>query len=480
MEAFVEITTHLLYFDNNEITMNVGSILKNLVEKTEKSPDVDIVIKSFLASLETLNKKFAREKSDEEITEVLTNKFKLMMDNLLFTIQNGLLFGEDKLLACNLVNEVINHSSRQNLKPYIMKMVGPIIRILSEKIPPQIKEKLMDNAKALITKSKEDIKGISPQLQSVFIKALTDSSVQSCERFQIKAGENIIRLLQYYPRADVTANDILKSIQNKIDIRLGINAIFEMEILSDVIRFYGQNLKQNTITQQFNTIKMLLDTHQEIPFDGIIVLLSSYTQYLPNDIKEGITFTNELHEKLYNFISVFNGDSKVLEEKKKSIISIIKPLKKDQAIILLKPLGKIINKYRCYKEFNETKNEEILDQYENVIKEIFNECDLTNATAELPDANLCLILLSLGYMKIYDTDKALLKKIFHFIIELMDLGKINLQLLVSCLSLLVLKEIKQTPNRDEVMAEVGEITSDEKEINIVDSFLKKIYYLYDK
>ena len=225
---------------------------------------------------------------------------------------------------------------------------------------------------------------------------------------------------------------------------------------------------------------MLLDTHQEIPFDGIIVLLSSYTQYLPNDIKEGITFTNELHEKLYNFISVFNGDSKVLEEKKKSIISIIKPLKKDQAIILLKPLGKIINKYRCYKEFNETKNEEILDQYENVIKEIFNECDLTNATAELPDANLCLVLLSLGYMKIYDTDKALLKKIFHFIIELMDLGKINLQLLVSCLSLLVLKEIKQTPNRDEVMAEVGEITSDEKEINIVDSFLKKIYYLYDK
>ena len=480
MEAFVEITTHLLYFDNNEITMNVGSILKNLVEKTEKSPDVDIVIKSFLASLETLNKKFAREKSDEEITEVLTNKFKLMMDNLLFTIQNGLLFGEDKLLACNLVNEVINHSSRQNLKPYIMKMVGPIIRILSEKIPPQIKEKLMDNAKALITKSKEDIKGISPQLQSVFIKALTDSTVQSCERFQIKAGENIIRLLQYYPRADVTANDILKSIQNKIDIRLGINAIFEMEILSDVIRFYGQNLKPNTITQQFNTIKMLLETHQEIPFDGIIVLLSSYTQYLPNDIKEGITFSNELHEKLYNFISVFNGDSKVLEEKKKSIISIIKPLKKDQAIILLKPLGKIINKYRCYKEFNEKKYEEILDQYENVIKEIFNECDLTNATAELPDANLCLILLSLGYMKIYDTDKALLKKIFHFIIELMDLGKINLQLLVSCLSLLVLKEIKQTPNRDEVMAEIGEITSDEKEINIVDSFLKKIYYLYDK
>jgi hypothetical protein len=90
-----------------------------------------------------------------------------------------------------------------------MKIIGPIIRILSEKISPDIKEKLMDNSKILIMKSKEDIKGISPQLQSVFLKTLTDISNVSntSERYQIKAGENIIRLLQYYPRADVTAND---------------------------------------------------------------------------------------------------------------------------------------------------------------------------------------------------------------------------------------------------------------------------------
>ena len=54
-----------------------------------------------------------------------------------------------------------------------MKIIGPIIRILGEKIYPEIKEKLMDITKLLITKSKDDIKGISPQLQSVFIKTLT-------------------------------------------------------------------------------------------------------------------------------------------------------------------------------------------------------------------------------------------------------------------------------------------------------------------
>ena len=479
MNELVEITTHLFYFNNSNVTRNIGGILKALVDKTEKSSSVDTIIESFLASLTSLNNKFLRDIKPDYLPQLISMKFQLIMDSLLSIIQNGLLYGGNKELACNLVSEVIQHSTRQNLKPSIMKIVGPIIRILSEKITPEIKEKLMDNAKALIAKSKEDIKGISPQLQSVFLKILTDSSVTTCERFQIKAGENIIRLLQYYPRADVTANDLLKSIQNKIDIQLGNNAMFEMEILSDVIRFYGQALKQNTITQQFNTVKIWLDAHPEIPFDVIIVLLSSYTQFLSDEVKSNVKLGSDLHEKLYSFISAFNGDLKMLGDTK-SIVEKIKSLKKDQAIILLKPLGKIINKYRCYKEFNTTKTEEILQKYEEVVKDILNKSDLLVASSELPDANLCLFLVSLGYMKVYDTDKSLLKKVFGFIVELMDAGKINLQLLVSCLSLLVLKEIKQSPNRDEVMEEIGNITDDEKQIGIVDTFLKKIYYLFDR
>ena len=46
--------------------------------------------------------------------------------------------------------------------------------------------------------------------------------------------------------------------------------------------------------------------------------------------------------------------------------------------------------------------------------------------------------------------------------RIMDAGKINLQLLVSCLSLVVLKEIKQSPNREEIMKEIGNITDNEK------------------
>ena len=96
------------------------------------------------------------------------------------------------------------------------------------------------------------------------------------------------------------------------------------------------------------------------------------------------------------------------------------------------------------------------------------------------DGTLCLLLLSLGYMSCYNTNKSLVEKVLKFLITLINLSKVNLQLLVGCLSLIVLKQIQNTPDKDEIMEKLEEITDDEKDIEIVDKFLKKVYYLYDK
>ena len=53
------------------------------------------------------------------------------------------------------------------------------------------------------------------------------------------------------------------------------------------------------------------------------------------------------------------------------------------------------------------------------------------------DGTLCLLLLSLGYMSVYDTNKKLLLK---FIINL-----------IRWLSLIVLKQIQQTRDKDDIM-----------------------------
>jgi hypothetical protein len=82
-------------------------------------------------------------------------------------------------------------------------------------------------------------------------------------------------------------------------------------------------------------------------------------------------------------------------------------------------------------------------------------------------------------MKSYDANKKLKEKVFKFLLQLME-SKVNLQVLISCLSLIVLKEIQTSPDIDDIMNKIEDITDDENERNIVNKFLKKVYYLYDK
>ena len=66
-----------------------------------------------------------------------------------------------------------------------------------------------------------------------------------------------------------------------------------------------------------------------------------------------------------------------------------------------------------------------------------NNYFLLSVSKEMNDGTLCLLLLSLGYMSVYNTNKKLLLK---FIINL-----------IGCLSLIVLKQIQQTPDKDDIM-----------------------------
>ena len=71
-----------------------------------------------------------------------------------------------------------------------------------------------------------------------------------------------------------------------------------------------------------------------------------------------------------------------------------------------------------------------------------NNYFLLSLSKEMNDGTLCLLLLSLGYMSVNDTNKKLLLK---FIINL-----------IGCLSLIVLKQIQQTPDKDDIMKKLEE------------------------
>ena len=62
----------------------------------------------------------------------------------------------------------------------------------------------------------------------------------------------------------------------------------------------------------------------------------------------------------------------------------------------------------------------------------------------------------------------------------MGLSKVNFQILIGCFSMIVLKKPVPSPNIDEMNEEVKRFTQDEKDLEIIENFLKKIYYITDK
>ena len=480
--SLIEMIVSMFIYTDVNILQNLGKAIKLIVEKSDKE-NLDNLLDTFLRHFAKLEEKLEVDGIDK--MQHLTNNFKIIMEYLLYFVQISLLHAENKILASDFVQTIIEFTTREIIKPYIMKFNGPLIRILSEKLSPIVKEKILENIKSIIVKSKEDIKGISPQLQSVFIKTLSDTSMENCERAQMKAGENIMRLLQFYPRTDVIANDILKSIINKCEKNEGMFCIIEIEILSDIIRFYGAQLKKTVVDDHYAKIQKLLNGNLQIPEDMIIMLLSSYTKLTKENsdcekLIENTLISQELPRKLFNFITIFNGNLAYFNSHKKNAVKLIKPLPKDQAVIMLKNLGKIMNKYNYFIEFDKENIEKIIEEFLEIIGQIILETDILISVNPMIDANLCVFLLSLGYVKSYENNSILFKKVLDFILKVVESAKVNSQLLINCLSLISLKEIKPNADHIEISNSLYEMELEKDVVEKIEDFLKKVYYFKDK
>ena len=480
-DNIVEIIIGLFHYDNEFLIKNIGNILKTLVERTEKTQVVDIILTTLLKCMNQFYDEIKGqvEYNEEKFETEVGKKLSIILEHLLFTIQNELLYGNDKILACKLINDIIHYIKREKLKPYIMKLIGPIIRILGEKISLEIKEKLLQNTENLIIKVKEDIKGVSPQLQSVFLKALGDNSDFS-GKTRVKAGENIILLLKYYPRLDVTANDLLKILQNKIDQRLPVETLMELNVLSDVIRFYGKKLKQDTIVKHFNTIKMWLETHDEMQRIDLIILLSTYIPYVSKDLADELEFPYDTMKDSFKIMEAFNGDIENFDEKIKFFYELAKKTKLQFFVDYLDVIGQIVKKYNTYMDINPEENKKKLDLYNKTLVDLFTNQIKLKSTEENKDALLCIFFINLGYIKEYETNKKFFKVVMNYLLKLMENSKVNYTIIMNCFTILVLKKEVAKPNKDELLDEVRNIFEDENEINIIETFIKKCFYTLNK
>ena len=234
------------------------------------------------------------------------------LDPFLPLLQNTLLYGEGevKVNAALGYCKVISLTEPKPLEAYAINIAGPLIRVLSDRVPGEVKVGILDALHSLLQKASPKLKPFVSQLQTTFINSLSHPTNSVREA----ASRNIQELLKMKPRVDLlvtklaslkaeepvvvsflsTLLTILPQIQvSQVSKTNALNSItkdLNEELSGDTLRLAGKVIGQ--LSEDFS------ETIQELPpmdqtYEIIGGLLSQVTQ--------------EINPILENFLSTESG-----------------------------------------------------------------------------------------------------------------------------------------------------------------------------
>jgi len=118
---------------------------------------------------------------------------------------------EQKESAVQGLGEIIKVTSAEALKPSVVHITGPLIRILGDRFVYTVKTAVLDTLAILLEKTQAMLKPFLPQLQTTFLKALNDTN----RSVRLKAGIALSHLVAIHTRPDPLFNELHTGIKNQ-------------------------------------------------------------------------------------------------------------------------------------------------------------------------------------------------------------------------------------------------------------------------
>ena len=152
---------------------------------------------------------------------------------------HGLMYGngEQKELAAGGIAEVIDKTPADNLRQFATAMTGPLIRVVGEKVSPDIKAAILQALTLLLTKIPQFLRPFIPQLQRTFVRSLSDKN----DNLRSKAVVALATLIGFQPRVDSLVTELVTGAKNAEDA--GIKAAMLKGLLAAVTKA-GQNMNE--------------------------------------------------------------------------------------------------------------------------------------------------------------------------------------------------------------------------------------------
>ncbi len=93
--------------------------------------------------------------------------------------------------AAEGLGELVDGTSDEALRPYVVQITGPLIRIIGDRFPWEIKAAILKALSLLIRKSGTGLKPFVPQLQTTFLKCLPDQVRLSLLSFALSSKRRL-------------------------------------------------------------------------------------------------------------------------------------------------------------------------------------------------------------------------------------------------------------------------------------------------
>jgi len=129
------------------------------------------------------------------------------------------------------------------LKAHVIAITGPLIRVVGDKHPSAVKSAILEALGVLINKGGIALKPFVPQLQTTFVKCLSD--VQMSVR--MKAASAIGLLMQLQTRVDALANDLIGTVESDAT-EPGIRES-TLKAVAGIFAYGGKNISPPNVTR---------------------------------------------------------------------------------------------------------------------------------------------------------------------------------------------------------------------------------------
>jgi HEAT repeat protein len=197
----------------------------------------------------------------------------------LTTYLQGILQGssaELRELAAEAIGELVQLTDEATLKPFVIQITGPLIRIVGDKFPPHTKTAILRTMGILVDKAGLALRPFIPQLQTTFVKCLPDPA----REVRLQGARNLGSLSKMAPRLDQLVADLSSSCMSA-DIDGPKEAY--IAALAAILHQSGEKLKEETMERVAEAIVAsateAIDTDSEAVVKHAAVALGEYSQH---------------------------------------------------------------------------------------------------------------------------------------------------------------------------------------------------------